>query len=202
MDETRPAFPSFCRIAKRRRGKKKRKTRLWLVRGEGADGEEDAETGACYNQRSRVDCRPPGNRRDADRLHPSTCRTKNEGMERLFRWKEGPCFSPGPLVRQIKGLTLAIGLSPSHTSALSFFLSFFYTFPSQSLCLSSRSVCLYQGSPLTDTPLSRFISPLSPSFSVSFFYLHLEKIRLVVIEPSSHTRRHQVHRLFFFSSSP
>lgn len=118
-----------------------------------------------------MDCRPPGDRRNADRLYPSTRRMKNEGMEpqlAALSVERGPVFRPGPLVRQIKDLTLAIGpslslslsLSRSHISALSFPLSpsLFYTFPSQFLCLSSQSVRLYQESPLVDTSLSFYRS--------------------------------------------
>lgn len=76
-------------------------------------------------------------------------------------------FSPGPLIRQIKDLTLATGLSlslshrayaQSLSLSLSLSLLFFYIDPSQSLCFSSQSVCLYQESPLADTSFSRSLS--------------------------------------------
>lgn len=164
-----------------------------------ADEEAGAATGACCNQRSRVDCRPPDCRRPEGRGSTAPSHFSNEERSLpLFQWKRAR-VQPGPARPTDKRSNISDrSLSFSHTRALfpslslSLSLLFFYILPSRSLCLSSRSVCLYQEYPqyphsLTRRSLTPFLSILS--VSVSFFYLHLEKICLVVIELSSHTQR-------------
>lgn len=98
LDGIRPAilrFESQTSARKKIRGRRDRDSSEPEKRAaEAADEEEGAATDACCNQRSRADCRPPDDQRDADRLQTVTRRVKNEGTEpRLVALsvEEGPC---------------------------------------------------------------------------------------------------------------
>lgn len=170
-----------------------------------------ATTGACCNQWNRVDCCPPDDRRDADRLHPVSRRTRNECS---FGGKR-PRVQPGSARPTDKRSNISDRpLSLSHvlsypvlllSLSLSFFLSFFSTLPSQSLCLSSRSICLYQGSPLADTALSRSLSISSLRlrlFLLSPFGEDMSCRNRASVPHPTFTKYTQTVFLFFFFRSP
>lgn len=147
-------------------------------RMEAADGERGATTGACCNQ----SCGLSSSGRPEERRStvPVTRRMKSEGTTepRLAALSErGPVFNPDPLVRQIKDLTLAIGLSSSlthpHSLSLSFSLSLLFTLflLSPSAFPLGRSVFIRNPHSLIRYSLAPFLSILP--VSVSFFYISI-----------------------------
>lgn len=132
-------------------------------------------TGACCNQRSRVDCCPPDDQRDANRLQPSLVERRTKARScglPLFRCKKTR-GQPGPARLTDKRSNISDrSVSFLYTSIL-FLLFFLFFFPfflylsfPVSLPFLADSLSLSEIPTHTDTSLSHsLLYLLSPSLS-------------------------------------